>query len=85
MVVLAQTNPNTRALLPAPSARSVDSPRKRQIRKRLSSRQLADIEDLYLRGWSTRRIARHFGIGKTTVLNVLKRRAVHLRPQGRTR
>ena len=84
LVVLAQANPNTAALLSAPSARSAESPAERRGRARLSSRQLAEIEDLYVRGWSTRRIARHFDIGKTTVLNVLKRREVELRPQGRT-
>jgi transposase len=50
----------------------------------LNLRQQAEIEDLYAKGWSTRRIAAHYGISKTTVLNVLKRRGVEMRPQGRT-
>jgi hypothetical protein len=52
------------------------------VEKTLGSEGVADLIARYQAGASTRALARGFGIAKTTVINLLRRQEVGLRPRG---
>ncbi|MFQ6228618.1 helix-turn-helix domain-containing protein [Nocardia sp. NPDC002869] len=55
-------------------------------RRGLSPEQVDQAIDLYKRGWSLAKVARHLAVDPTTVLNRLRERGVRTRDtHGRTR
>ena len=52
-------------------------------RRRITARLRTDVIAHYERGMSSRRVAASLGLGRTTVLEILKAAGVRLRPQGR--
>lgn len=82
MVVLTRTNLNTRFLREAPSARTVEPRPRRRHQARVRDATKDEVVRLYRSGMSTRAVADATGIGKTTVLKVLKDRGVELAPRG---
>jgi Homeodomain-like domain len=52
-------------------------------RRRITARLRADVVEHYERGMSTRRVAATLGLGRTTVLEILKTAGVEMRPHGR--
>ncbi len=51
-------------------------------RRRITKRIKDEVVELYTGGKSSRSVAEQVGIGRTTVLQVLKARGVDLRPRG---
>jgi hypothetical protein len=52
-------------------------------RRRITARLRAEVIEHYERGMSSRRVAATSGLGRTTVLEILKTADVELRPRGR--
>ena len=52
-------------------------------RRRITARLHADVIEHYNRGMSSRRVAATLGLGRTTVLEILKDAGVTVRPRGR--
>jgi hypothetical protein len=52
-------------------------------RRRITTSLRADVVEQYTAGMSCRRVAAKLGVGRTTVLEILKAAGVALRPQGR--
>jgi DNA-binding CsgD family transcriptional regulator len=52
-------------------------------RRRITNRLQAEVVDYYGRGMTSRQVASALGLGRTTVLNILKAAGVKIRPQGR--
>ena len=52
------------------------------VEKTLGPAGVADLIGRYRTGASTRELAGRFGIAKTSVINVLRRRDITLRPRG---
>jgi transposase-like protein len=52
-------------------------------RHRITDSLRADVVEHYARGMTSRQVARTLGLGRTTVLKVLKDAGVAIRPQGR--
>jgi len=55
----------------------------RPAKHRVTDRDRRQIEDLYVSGLSSLDVAERVGVGKATVLSVLRERGVAIRPQGR--
>lgn len=71
VVVLAQLNINAQFSLPAPTDRSPKSAR--PVRKRRITQSVRDeVARLYASGQTALEVAEHCGIGKTTVLKIVK-------------
>ncbi len=51
-------------------------------RQRLTATLRADVVGYYTKGMATRQVAAMVGIGRTTVLKILKDAGVAVRPQG---
>lgn len=51
-------------------------------RRRVTARLRTDVVEHYERGMSSRRVAATFGLGRATVLEILKTAGVDIRPQG---
>jgi DNA-binding transcriptional regulator LsrR (DeoR family) len=51
-------------------------------RRRITARLRTDVIEHYERGMSSRRVAASLGLGRTTVLEILKAADVRIRPQG---
>jgi hypothetical protein len=51
-------------------------------RRRITARLRTDVIEHYERGMSSRRVAASLGLGRTTVLEILKAAGVRIRPQG---
>ena len=51
-------------------------------RPRITARLRTDVIEHYERGKSSRRVAASLGLGRTTVLEILKAAGVRIRPQG---
>ena len=51
-------------------------------RQRITAHLRADVVEHYERGMSCRRVAATLGLGRTTVLQILKDAGVEIRPQG---
>jgi len=62
------TNGCTRVLLPVPQ------------RRRITARLRAEVVEHYNRGMSSRRVAATLGLGRTTVLEILKAAGVDMMP-----
>jgi transposase-like protein len=58
----------------------VSPPRKR---RRITARLRAEVVQAYEFGETSRQVAEKFGLGRTTVLGILKTAGVRVRPQGR--
>ncbi|WP_414973976.1 helix-turn-helix domain-containing protein [Gordonia sp. (in: high G+C Gram-positive bacteria)] len=54
-------------------------------RRRITAPVRAEVVDLYRRGASTRQVAEQTRVSRTTVLDILKKEGVQVRPQGRRR
>jgi transposase len=54
-----------------------------QQRRRITASLRAEVVEHYAAGMSCRRVADTLGLGRTTVLQILKAAGVELRPQGR--
>jgi hypothetical protein len=54
-----------------------------QQRRRITARLRAEVMEHYMAGMSSRRVAATVGLGRTTVLGILKAAGVDIRPQGR--
>lgn len=67
------------------SGYSASSPETVEKRRRLKESDRLEIIELYASGLSTRSVAAQTRLAKTTVLNVLKRAGVPLRPRGAAR
>jgi len=52
-------------------------------RRRVATRLRTEVIEHYERGMSSRRVAAKFGLGRTTVLEILKTAGVDIRPRGR--
>jgi hypothetical protein len=52
-------------------------------RRRITHGLRVEVVEYYERGMSSRRVAATFGLGRTTVLEILKSAGVTVRPQGR--
>ncbi|MCW2655321.1 MAG: hypothetical protein QOE41_2074 [Mycobacterium sp.] len=52
-------------------------------RRRITARLRAEVVEHYMSGMSSRRVATTLGLGRTTVLEILKAAGVDTRPQGR--
>ena len=52
-------------------------------RRRITARLRVDVIEYYNRGMSSRRVAATLGLGRTTMLEILKAADVELRPRGR--
>lgn len=52
-------------------------------RRRITARLRAEVVEHYMAGMSCRRVAATLGLGRTTVLEILKAAGVPVRPQGR--
>jgi DNA invertase Pin-like site-specific DNA recombinase len=52
-------------------------------RRRITNRLRAEVIEHYERGMSSRRVAATLGLGRTTVLEILKAAGISLRPRGR--
>ena len=52
-------------------------------RRRITALLRADVVEHYIAGMSCRRVADTLGLGRTTVLEILKAAGVEIRPQGR--
>jgi hypothetical protein len=79
MVVLAHAKTNT--LTPV-SGCTDRSPARRPGRQRIKQATRAEIMRLYELGLSTRAVAAQTHVARTTVLQVLVKAAVHMRPRG---
>jgi hypothetical protein len=51
-------------------------------RRRITARLRAEVVEHYMAGMSCRRVAATLGLGRTTVLGILKTAGVDIRPQG---
>ncbi|WP_203566307.1 helix-turn-helix domain-containing protein [Aestuariimicrobium ganziense] len=80
LVALASFSANTPVALRPPAARLDD--RRQSGRRRITARDRAQIVELYEQGKSTRYVADEVGVSKATVLTVLKRANVPMRPVG---
>ena len=70
-----------RAAADAPARQPQErKPRERQIARPVDATLRAQIAADYRAGASTRALATRYGIGKTTVLNALRREQVSMRP-----
>lgn len=65
------TNGRPRVLSPVPQ------------RRRITARLRVEVIEHYERGMSSRRVAATLGLGRTTVLEILKAAGITLRPRGR--
>ncbi|WP_425269587.1 helix-turn-helix domain-containing protein [Gordonia alkanivorans] len=80
LVVLASAKANT--------PRSIDrrpdqaQSERRRLRSRVTDELRGEVVQLYASGMTSRAVAEEVGIGRTTVLNVLRREGVTIRPQG---
>lgn len=54
-----------------------------QQRRRVTAALRAEVVEDYTAGMSSRRVAATLGLGRTTVLGILKAAGMPLRPQGR--
>lgn len=81
MVVLARLNSNTAVSLRPSTARLRVRPP--TGRTRVTAKHRQRVVDLYLTGRSALDVAEEMGLGKTTVLRILKEAAVLVRKQGR--
>jgi len=52
-------------------------------RRRITARLRVEVTEQYKRGMSSREVALKLGLGRTTVLDILKAAGVALRPRGR--
>jgi DNA-binding transcriptional regulator LsrR (DeoR family) len=52
-------------------------------RRRVTDRLRADVVDYYNQGLTTRQVSSMVGLGRTTVLKILKDEGAAIRPQGR--
>ena len=52
-------------------------------RRRITDSLRANVVDYYARGMTSRQVASTLGLGRTTVLEILKAANVTVRPQGR--
>lgn len=80
LVALATFRANTPVELRPPAARIDD--RAITGRRRITNRDRRRVVDLYQQGRSTRYVASEVGIGRATVLNILKQAGVERRPVG---
>jgi DNA invertase Pin-like site-specific DNA recombinase len=81
VVVLASLNLNTQFLRPAPTDRSPAS-RSVNRKRRITQRDRDEVVRLYTSGQTALEVAEALGIGKTTVLTILKQAGVEVRPRG---
>ncbi len=77
LVVLTRLTLNTPVTLRPPSGRV-----RRPVSRRVTRRQRDRVVELYSGGMSSRAVAHSVGVGRTTVLQILRARGVELRPQG---
>ncbi len=80
MVVLVQTNSNTRSTLAPPSDRLKVRPA--ATRTRVNRKHRAKVVELYVSGMSAPAVSDDMGLGKATVLRILKESGVPIRPRG---
>ncbi|MGV9671358.1 helix-turn-helix domain-containing protein [Gordonia sp. NPDC003504] len=80
VVVLAGAKANT----PRSAVRRPEQakPKHRRLRSRITEQLRSDVVRLYEDGMTSRAVAGEVGIGRTTVLNILKREGVEIRPHG---
>ena len=81
MVVLTHAKSNTLKPRPASSVRSDENVGSAR-RRRITNADRERIMDLYGRGLTTREVAAELKLGRTTVLNQLKKSGSALRPRG---
>jgi DNA invertase Pin-like site-specific DNA recombinase len=81
LVVLASAKTNTQTPRGTPSVRQTAKPTRRKQRIRRSTQDAA--VQLYIQGRSARDIATELHIGRTTVLDILRRNEVEMRPPHR--
>jgi len=85
LVALGQFSPSNQILegrettSVATSARLVSPPRQR---RRLTARLRAAVVEAYEAGQTSRQVAEELGLGRSTVLGILKDAGVAVRPQG---
>lgn len=87
LVALSQFSPNTLlthvqddASVTNQSSRFVSPPLQR---RRITARLRATVVEIYASGKTSRQVAEELGLGRTTVLQILKAAGVTVRPQGR--
>ncbi len=80
LVVLGSLNLNAQFSLPAPTDRSPESVRSAR-RRRITQSVRDEVVRLYASGQTALEVAEHCGIGKTTVLKILKADGAAVRPQ----
>ncbi|MGV9825373.1 helix-turn-helix domain-containing protein [Gordonia sp. NPDC003429] len=80
MVVLAGAKANT----PRSDKHRADQaqPKQQRLRSRVTEQLRRDVVRLYEGGMTSRAVAEQVGLGRTTVLNVLRREGVVIRPHG---
>lgn len=83
-VVLSQLQINPRYALPAPTDRGIQ-PTATDRRRRITQSLRDEVVTQYQAGKTSRELAEGCGIGRTTVLAILKKAGVQLRPQGQRR
>lgn len=79
MVVLARARSNT---LTPETGGTGRSPARRPARARITGAQRAQVVSLYESGLSTRAVAAKCDLAKTTVLQILVKAGVEMRPRG---
>lgn len=82
MVVLTQAKANPRSLRLRPSDRG-ESDRPKPGWVRVSKKQRAQAVELYVSGMSAVAVGREVGIGKSTVLEIVRKAGVEVRPWGK--
>jgi DNA-binding NarL/FixJ family response regulator len=86
MVALARFSPSNQiqegqeTTSVATNQRLVSPPRQR---RRLTARLRAEVVEAYEAGQTSRQVAEELGLGRSTVLGILKDAGVVVRPQGR--
>ena len=83
-VVLAKVNFNTARQMPKPSEHDQPIQESTRVRTRLTPKLRKQIVEHYQLGtFSALETAEHFGVGKSTVLRILRDAGAEVRPQGR--
>lgn len=80
LVALSQHTPNTTVELRPPAARLKGRPP--VTRRRITKRDRRRVAELYQSGRSIRYVASEVGIGRATVLDILKQFGIERRPVG---
>ncbi|WP_128645736.1 helix-turn-helix domain-containing protein [Rhodococcus sp. BS-15] len=80
VVVLAQANYNPSGSVKTRPDQGLLRPT--TFRSRVTKRKKSDVVELYASGLSALDVAERVGIGKSTVLKILKTEGVHVRPRG---